>query len=120
MGGGAAGDLFLEVAFKPHPLYRVEGRDVYVDLPMAPWEVALGATVRAPTPEGPVELKIPAGAVGGQKLRLKGRGIPGDPPGDLYAVLQIIVPSADDERAKALYRQMAQIMAFNPRQRLGV
>ena len=120
VGGGAAGDLFLEVAFNVHPIFRVEGRDVYVDLPIAPWEAALGATVKAPTPEGPVELKIPASASSGQKLRLKGRGIPGSPPGDLYTVVQIVVPPANDDHAKALYRQMAQTMAFNPRRRLGV
>lgn len=120
MGGGSAGDLYLEVAFRPHPLYRVEGRDVYLDLPIAPWEAALGATVKVPTPAGVVDMKIPPGSASGRKLRLKGRGIPADPPGDFYVVLQVVVPPADTERAKSLYREMERELAFNPRQRLGV
>lgn len=114
-GQGAHGDLFLEVEFRPHPYYRIEGRDVYLDLPVAPWEAALGATVNAPTPGGPVDLKIPAGSAGGRKLRMKGRGIPGDPPGDLYAVLKIVLPPADSETAIAVYRDMAKALKFNPR-----
>ena len=120
MGEGKAGDLYLEVAFKPHPFYRVEGRDVYLDLPVAPWEAALGATVKVPTPDGAVDLKIPAGTTGGRKLRLKGRGIPGKPPGDLYVIPQITLPPADTDKAKELYRKMAQELAFNPRSKLGV
>jgi len=120
MGGGGAGDLYLEVSFRPHPFYRAEGRDLYLDLPVAPWEAALGATVKAPTPAGVVDLKVPAGSASGRKLRLKGRGIPGEPAGDLYAVLQLVAPPAHSEKAKALYRQMEQELAFNPRQGLGV
>jgi len=120
MGEGPAGDLYLEIGFHPHPLYRVEGRDLYLDLPVAPWEAALGATVKTPTPEGPVDLKIPAGTRSGQKLRLKGRGIPGTPPGDIYVIPQITLPPADSETAKTLYRKMAQELAFNPRRKLGV
>lgn len=120
MGSGEAGDLYLEVGFRPHPYYRAEGRDVYLDLPIAPWEAALGATVKAPTPVGAVDLKIPAGSDSGRKLRLKGRGIPGDPPGDLYAVLRVVAPAAATERAKTLYRQLAEEQRFNPRQSLGV
>ena len=120
MGGGDAGDLYLEVSFRPHPFYRAEGRDLYLDLPVAPWEAALGATVKAPTPAGVVDLKVPAGSASGRKLRLKGRGIPGEPAGDLYAVLQLVAPPAHSEKAKALYRQMEQELAFNPRQGLGV
>ena len=89
-------------------------------LPIAPWEAALGATVKAPTPTGVVEVKIPAGSQSGQKLRLKGRGIPGEPSGDLYLVLDVVVPAADTERAQQLYRTMAQELAFNPRRALGV
>jgi len=89
---GKPGDLYIEVEFQPHPLYRVEGRDLYVDLPVAPWEAALGATVKTPTPGGVVDLKVPPGAQAGTKLRLRGRGIPASPPGDLYAVLQIALP----------------------------
>lgn len=120
VGEGKAGDLYLEVEFRAHPLYRVEGRDLYIDLPVTPWEAALGATVKVPTLGGIVELKIPEGSVSGRKLRLKGRGIPGDPPGDCYVVLTIALPPADSDAAKDLYRKMAQEMNFNPRTKLGV
>lgn len=120
VGGGPAGDLYLEVHFNPHPIYRVDGRDLYVTLPVTPWEAALGATVKAPTPAGPVEVRIPAGSQSGRKLRLKGRGIPGDPPGDLYLVLEVILPPADSETAREVYRTMAERLAFNPRRGLGV
>jgi curved DNA-binding protein len=119
MGGAAAGDLYLEVVFRPHPIYRVEGRDLYIDLPVTPWEAALGASVQVPTPAGRVGVKIPSGSSSGRKLRLKGRGIPGKPAGDLYAVLRIVVPPAESEQAKELYRKMAQQMRFNPRKTLG-
>ena len=119
-GGGHAGDLYIEVEFQPHPLYRIEGRDLYLDLPVAPWEAALGATVKTPTPGGPVELKIPAASHAGSKLRLKGRGIPSSPPGDFYVVLQIALPAAADEKAKAAYRALAEAVPFNPRASLGV
>ena len=120
VGQGARGDLFIEVHFRAHPLYRVEGRDLYMQLPIAPWEAALGATVKAPTPAGKVDLKIPAGSDSGKKLRLKGRGIPGNPPGDIYITLNIVVPKADSEQAKKFYQEMADKMAFNPRAGLGV
>jgi curved DNA-binding protein len=117
---GTPGDLFIEVDFQPHPLYRVDGRDLYLDLPVAPWEAALGASVKIPTPGGLVDLKIPAGSHAGTKLRLKGRGIPASTPGDLYVVLQIALPPANDEKAKAVYRAMADALPFNPRTSLGV
>jgi curved DNA-binding protein len=120
IGKGEAGDLYLELEFRPHPFYRVEGKDVFLDLPVAPWEAALGATLTAPTPTGPVDLKIPAGSGAGRKLRLKERGIPGRPAGDLYVVMQIALPPADTERAKAVYREMEKALGFNPRARLGV
>ena len=119
-GKGEAGDLYLEVEFRPHPFYKVEGKDVFLDLPVAPWEAALGATVKVPTPAGKVDLKIPPGSSGGRKLRLKGRGIPDKPPGDLYVVVQIAVPPAQTEDAKAAYRELEKALAFNPRARLGV
>jgi curved DNA-binding protein len=120
-GQGKAGDLYLEIEFRPHPIYRVDESDVYLDLPVAPWEAALGATVTVPTPEGMIELKIPADSTTGRKLRLKGRGLPGKTPGDLYAVLRIVPPPATDEREKAFYRNMAeQFKSFNPRAKLGV
>jgi len=93
---------------------------VYLDLPVTPWEVVLGASVKAPTPTGTVDLKIPPGSHAGSKLRLKGRGIPGDPAGDLYVVLQIALPPANTEAAKSVYREMQQKLRFNPRARLGV
>jgi len=120
VGSGGAGDLYLEVTFRPHPYFRAEGRDIYLDLPIAPWEAALGATVKAPTPAGTVDLKIPAASDSGRKLRLKGRGIAGDPPGDLYAVLRVVAPPAENERAKTLYRELERETRFNPRQGLGV
>jgi curved DNA-binding protein len=119
-GGGVAGDLYLDVEFKPHHLYRINGRDLYLDLPLAPWEAALGARVKVPTPEGVVDLTIPAGSSAGRKLRLKGRGIPAKPPGDLYVVLQIALPPAESESAREFYRTMQQELAFNPRTGLGV
>ena len=121
LGQGKPGDLYLEVEFRPHPRYRVEGRDVYLDLPVAPWEAALGAAVKVPTPGGMVELKVPAGSAARSKLRLKGRGIPGSTPGDLYVVLQIALPPADNATATAFYRDMAgRFASFNPRAKLGV
>jgi curved DNA-binding protein len=120
IGGAPPGDLYLEVHFAPHSLYRVEARDVFLTLPLAPWEAALGATVNAPTPTGAVEVKIPPGSQSGRKLRLKGRGIPGQPAGDLYLVLEVVLPPADTESAQRIYHTMARELAFNPRQALGV
>ena len=120
-GQGKAGDLYLEIGFNPHAHYRVEQRDVYLDLPVAPWEATLGATVKVPTPNGTVELKIPAGSVAGGKLRLKGRGIPGSTPGDFYALLHVALPPADGEASNAFYLYMAeQFKSFDPRSGLGV
>jgi curved DNA-binding protein len=119
-GEGKAGDLYIEVEFRPHPLYRIEGRNLTLELPVAPWEAALGASVQTPTPGGKVDLKIPAGSHAGSKLRLKGRGIPANPPGDLFVELQIALPAATDEAAKAAYAAMAAALPFNPRANLGV
>jgi len=120
MGGAPAGDLYLEIEFKPHQLYRVDGHDVYLDLPLTPWEAALGATVKVPTPLGPVDMKISAGTAGGRKLRLKGRGIPASTPGDLYVITQITLPPADSDQAKELYNAMQQQLSYNPRSKMGV
>ena len=120
IGEGSTGDLYLEIEFKPHNLFKIEGRDLYLDLPVSPWEAALGATVKAPTPEGPVDLKIPPGTTTGRKLRLRKRGIPGTPPGDLYAILRITLPAADSDAAKELYRKMEKELAYNPRSEMGV
>lgn len=120
MGHAPAGDLYLEIEFNPHSIYRVDGHDIYLDLPVTPWEAALGATLKVPTPDGTVDLKIAGGTPGGRKLRLKARGIPGKPPGDLYVVPQITLPPANSEAAKDLYRKMEQELAYNPRSKLGV
>ena len=114
-GGGQAGDLYLEVEFKPDDRYRVDGGDVYIRLPVAPWEAALGDTLKVDTPSGPVDLKIPPQSQAGRKLRLKGRGLPGKAPGDLYFELSVLLPPADNEQARALYREMKQQFSFNPR-----
>ena len=118
--GAPAGDLFLEVEFQPHPLFRAEGADIYLQLPVAPWEVGLGAKVKVPTLGGTVDLSVPAGAQSGQKLRLKGRGLPARTAGDQYAVLQVVTPKATTEEARSLYERMQREMAFDPRAKLGV
>lgn len=120
LGGGEAGDLLLEVTFNPHRLYGVEGKDLSLRLPIAPWEAALGATVRVPTPTGAVELKVPPGSTGGQRLRLKGRGLPGRSAGDLYARLEVVAPPARTAEDKEFYRRMAEAFDFDPRAGLGV
>ena len=120
IGKGGPGDLYLEVEFQPHPYYKVEGKDVYLDLPVAPWEAMLGASIKVSTPSGPVDLKIPASSSGGRKLRLKGRGIPAKAPGDLYVVLQIALPKADTDVARQAYQAFKKATNFNPRAHLGV
>jgi curved DNA-binding protein len=119
-GGGPAGDLYLEMQFNPDPRYRVEGTDVYETVPVAPWEAALGAKIAVPTPSGEVEVTAPPNSQSGRKLRLKGRGIPARTPGDLYLILEVVLPPADDPRARALYEEMARELShFNPRERMG-
>ena len=100
-------------------MFRVDGMDIHVDLPLAPWEAALGATVDVPTPEGTVQLTIPKGSQVGRKLRLKGRGLPGKNPGDLYAVLTVVLPKADSDAGRAAYEALAKAFAgFDPRAHL--
>ena len=119
MGNAPAGDLYIEVNIEPHPLYSLQGRDVYLTLPIAPWEAALGAKIKVPTLAGAVDMKIAEGSQAGQKLRLKGRGLPGKPtPGDQYALLQIVTPPAITDSQRELYEKMAQEMLFNPRAHL--
>jgi curved DNA-binding protein len=118
-GGGAAGDLYLEIGFKADPRYRIEGRDVYQSVPVTPWEAALGARIELTTPSGKVEVGVPTGSQTGRKLRLKGRGIPGHPVGDLYLLLEVVLPPADTDKAKELYETMAREMAFDPRHHMG-
>lgn len=114
-GGGSPGDLYLEVHVRPHQLYQLDGRDVTLTLPVAPWEAALGATITTPTLGGPVELRIPAASQSGSKLRLRGRGLPGEPPGDQYVSLKVVMPPANSPEARALYEQMRRELPFDPR-----
>ncbi|MBA2410369.1 MAG: DnaJ domain-containing protein [Gammaproteobacteria bacterium] len=118
MGGGPAGDLYLEVQIAPHDYFRLDGRDVLLDLPVTPWEAALGATITAPTLGGKVDVKVPAGSGSGRKLRLKGRGLPGSTPGDQMVIVQIHTPPADTETAREFYRRMAEELPFDPRSHL--
>ena len=119
MGSGAAGDLYLEIDFHPNPIYRVDGKDVYLDLPLAPWEAALGTTVNIPTPAGStLELKIPAGTATGRKMRLKEKGIPSKEAGDLYVVPNIVLPGADTDAQKEAYQSLEKAFDFNPRTHL--
>jgi len=119
IGAGGAGDLYLEIDFHPNPIYRVDGKDVYLDLPLAPWEAALGTTVNIPTPAGSaLELKIPAGTVTGRKMRLKGKGIPSKEAGDLYVVPNIVLPSAETDAQKEAYQTLEKAFDFKPRTHL--
>jgi curved DNA-binding protein len=115
--GGRDGDLYINVVLHPHSLFRVSGHDLYLDLPLTPWEAVLGTTVQVPTPSGPVRLKIPPGTQGGQQLRLSKRGLPrpriGE--GDLFAIVQIALPRVTNEQEKALFKQLADSSTFNPR-----
>ncbi len=119
IGSGPAGDLYLEVEFRHHGRFRVDGADVHMDVPVAPWEAALGAKVEVMTPSGPVGLTVPPGSQQGRRLRLRGRGLPGREPGDLYAVVQIVLPPADTEAGREAYREMARRFSFDPRAREG-
>ena len=115
VSGGPAGDLLLEVHFRDDARFTLDGRDVLVTLPIAPWEAALGAKVPVPTLGGTVELSIPAGSDTGRKLRLRGRGWPGAPAGDQIVTLEVHVPKAETEREKELFKQMADEVDFDPR-----
>jgi curved DNA-binding protein len=114
-GGSSAGDLYLEVHIEPHRLYQLDGRDVTLTYAVAPWEAALGSTVTVPTLGGSVDMHIPAGSQSGQKLRLRGRGLPGTPSGDQYVQLKVVLPAADTPQAKALYEEMRSKLNFDPR-----
>jgi curved DNA-binding protein len=118
-GGGPPGDLFLRIRLRPHPRFRVEGRDLFVDLPVAPWEAALGAEVPVPTLEGNARVKVPAGSSSGRRLRLRGQGLPdpgGGTGGDLYAVVMIHVPKKLNRRERQLFEQLRSASKFNPRE----
>ena len=116
MGGGKAGDLLLEVHFKPGSRFRADGRDLFLTLRVAPWEAALGAAIPVLLPDGgEIKVRIPEGAQSGRRLRVRGKGIPGDPPGDLLLDVQVVVPPASSARARELYETMARELAFDPR-----
>lgn len=117
-GGSANGDLFLEVSIKPDKFYKLDGKDITLHLPVTPWEAALGASVVVPSLAGNVNLKIPPGSQSGQKMRLKGRGLPAKTPGDQYVILDIHIPEPKNDAQKLLYEKMSQEMQFNPRQEL--
>jgi curved DNA-binding protein len=117
IGGGTPGDLYLKVRIEAHPRFRVDGHDLQVEVPVAPWEAALGATVEVPVVDGTANLKIPPGIQSGQKLRLRGKGLPrrDDRRGDLFAVVKIVVPQTLSDRERQLFAEMAQVSSFNPR-----
>ena len=117
-GGGPAGDLFLEVRFAPDPRYRVQGRDVTETVPVTPWEAMLGARIDVPTLSGRLQVSVPRASKNGTKLRLKGRGIPGEPSGDLYLQLELVLPP-DSEKARELFETLSRELAFDPRQSMG-
>lgn len=116
--GGENGDLYIKIEFEEDRVFSVKGADVYVNVPVAPWEAALGGEITIPTPEGNLKLKLPANSSQGKKLRLKGKGIPAKSPGDLYVTINIALPPADTEEAKKMYEQMKNLN-FNPRVNFG-
>ena len=116
--GQPAGDLYLEVEFAPDPLYRAEGKDLFIDLPITPWEAALGAEVKTPTPTGNIMLRVPPNSTHGRELRVKGKGIPAAESGDLHVRLVIELPRGDSPKAKEIYETMARDLAFNPRAKM--
>ncbi len=115
MGGGPNGDLYLEISLRHHHLYQVKDKDIILELPLTPWEAALGSQIQVPTLGGFVTLNIPTNAQSGQKLRLRGRGLPGNPAGDQYVALRIVNPPANSKTARDLFRRMAAELDFNPR-----
>lgn len=117
-GSAGNGDLYLEIQFQPDARFRVDGRDVFQTVPVAPWEAALGGEIEVGTPSGKVTVTVPASSQTGRKLRLKARGIPGNAgnaAGDLYLLLEVVLPPASSDKARELYQTMAREMAFNPR-----
>jgi curved DNA-binding protein len=118
MGGGPTGDLFLRVRVRPHPRFRLEGRDLQVDLPVTPSEAALGATVDVPTLDGTSRVRVPAGSSTGRKLRLRGQGMPAPrgEPGDLYATVKVEVPKRPTDEERELFERLAEVSNFNPRE----
>ncbi len=119
INGGANGDLYVEIKYQPHPHYKVDGRDIELTLPIAPWEAAMGARLSVPTLSGRIQLKIPAGSTSGKRLRLKGRGMPGKTPGDFYVRLQVDTPKPEADEQKAAYEALQKAFPeFDPRKDL--
>lgn len=117
VGGGARGNLYLKVEIEPHPVYRLRGRDLTMDLPVTPWEAVLGCQMDLQTPSGPVTLKVPPGTQNGQRLRLRGRGMPNPKgaAGDLYAKVQVVVPKELTPRERELFEELQRVSNFRPR-----
>lgn len=118
--GASAGDLYIEIHIAPHSLFHLQKKDIHLEVPISPWEAALGATIQIPTLAGQVNLKIPKLTQAGKQMRLKGRGLPGNPPGDQFVVFKIVIPNEDNEALTKLYQQMANTTNFDPREKLGV
>lgn len=119
IGGASEGDLYIELVFADDDVFTHDGKDIMVSLPVAPWEVALGANVVVPTLGGDVKLNIPANSAPGHKLRLKGRGLPGTPPGNQYVVLEVVIPPATTDEQKDFYRKMRNLWSFDAREKAG-
>lgn len=117
---GQPGDLYIEIRLSPHPLFKAVNKNIYLDLPISPWEAALGANIQAPTLGGNVNLKIPKLSQTGQQMRLKGKGLPGSPAGDQIISLKIVIPETENEKTKKLYEELEKVSSFNPREKLGV
>lgn len=121
LGKGKAGDLYLEILFNIHSMYSVQGRDVSLEIPITPWEGALGAKIQVPTPAGKVDLKIPPGTSSGKRMRLKGKGIPAKNPGDFYLIMKVVISQNLTEQQKELYQKLQTVSdSFKPRASLGV
>lgn len=113
MAGGAAGDLYLRVHVTPHPIFKLNGRQIEIELPVTPWEAALGGRVPVPTPSGTAHVTLPPGTAGGRMIRLRGKGLP--PDGDLMATIRIVVPHRLTDRERELFQELARISPFDPR-----
>jgi curved DNA-binding protein len=115
--GASAGDLYLLVELLPHASLRLEGKDLYTTLPVAPWEAALGTRVRLPTLDGAVNVKVPPGSSSGRRIRLKGKGFPDarSGAGDLYADIKIVLPESLTDRERSLFEELAKVSRFQPR-----
>ncbi|MBU0655445.1 MAG: DnaJ domain-containing protein [Gammaproteobacteria bacterium] len=117
--GPRGSDIYLKIKLREHPLYRLDGKDIHMELPITPWEAALGETVAVPTPTGRINLKIPQGSQSGKKMRLKARGLPGQPAGDLFVTLLVNTPPADTAEQKEYYARMKTLFDWNPRQHIA-